>query len=84
MLGGIRLLRRAIHDEALRNFARMPFTQIANLTGQPAMSVPLYWNAAGLPIGVQFIAPLNGEECLFALAGQLEVAQPWMQRRATL
>jgi amidase len=84
MLGGIRLLRRAIHDEAQRNFARMPFTQIANLTGQPAMSVPLHWNAAGLPIGVQFIAPLNGEERLFALAGQLEAAQPWAQRRAVL
>jgi amidase len=80
-LGGIGLLRAAIHREACINFARMPFTQLANLTGQPAMSVPLWWNPAGLPIGVHFVAALNREDLLFSLAGQLEQAQPWFDRR---
>lgn len=83
-VGGTRLLHSAIHQEARRNFARMPFTQLANLTGQPAMSVPLHWNAGGLPIGVQFVAPLNREDLLFSLAGQLEQAQPWRDRRPPL
>lgn len=61
--------------------AQTPYTQIANLTGQPAMSVPLYWSSDNLPIGIQCIAPFAREDLLFSLAGQLERAQPWMQRR---
>jgi Asp-tRNA(Asn)/Glu-tRNA(Gln) amidotransferase A subunit family amidase len=57
------------------------YTQIANATGNPAMSVPLYWNEAGLPIGVQFLGRLNEEGLLFRLAGQLEQARPWFDRR---
>jgi len=83
-LGGIGLLRKAIHEQACINFARMPYTQLANLTGQPAMSVPLHWNAAGLPIGVQFVAPINREDCLLSLACQLETARPWAHRRPML
>ena len=45
------------------------------------MSVPLAWNAAGLPIGIQFMGRINDEAILFQLAGQLEKAQPWFDRR---
>ncbi|MDK2124835.1 amidase [Parachitinimonas caeni] len=76
-LGLVALLDHPIHQQAIRNFARMPFTQIANLTGQPAMSIPLYWSADGLPIGSHFIAPNGDEVTLFQLAGQLESVAPW-------
>jgi amidase len=53
---------------------------IANLTGNPAMSVPLWWNAAGLPIGVHFLGRFGDEATLIRLAAQLESAQPWAGR----
>lgn len=59
---------------------KTPNTQVANQTGVPAMSVPLHWNAAGLPIGVQFTAPFGDEATLFQLAAQLEAARPWAGR----
>ena len=59
---------------------KTPNTQVANQTGVPAMSVPLHWNAAGLPIGVQFTAPFGDEATLFQLAAQLETARPWALR----
>jgi amidase len=65
---------------ALENLEKLPFTQLANLTGQPAMSVPLYWTDSGLPLGSQFIAPLGDEKTLLQLASQLEQAQPWFDR----
>lgn len=58
-----------------------PFTALHNFTGQPSMSVPLHWNAAGLPIGVMFAARFGDEATLFRLAGQLERARPWRDKR---
>jgi len=65
---------------AEKTFDYIPFTPLFNATGQPAMSVPLYWNSAGLPVGVQFVGKLGSDAQLFQLAGQLEQSQPWFKR----
>jgi amidase len=59
----------------------VPFTTIGNYTGLPAMSVPLYWNDNGLPIGTMFFGRSADEATLFRLAAQLEEARPWADRR---
>jgi amidase len=75
---------KVIEPLALKIFGFIPHTPLFNVTGQPAMSVPLHWNASGLPIGVQFAGRYGDEETLFALAGQLERAQPWGHRMPEL
>ncbi len=62
-------------------FEYIAFTPPFNITGQPAMSVPLVWNDDQLPIGVQFVGRYADEATLFRLAGQLETARPWFDRR---
>jgi amidase len=58
-----------------------PFTAPYNMTGQPAVSLPLWWNDAGLPIGVQLVGRPCDETTLLRLSAQLEQASPWAQRR---
>lgn len=59
----------------------VPFTAPFNTTGQPAVSLPLHWNADGLPIGVQLVAAYGREDQLVAVSAQLEAAAPWAGRR---
>ena len=62
----------------------VPYTAMQNATGQPAIQLPLNFNKAGLPIGVQFVARYGGEMTLLKLAAELEKAQPWAGRRPDL
>lgn len=73
-----------IDQLAIDSLRRTPFTQLANFTGQPAMSVPLHWSSKGFPCGVQFIGRFGDEATLFRLAGQLEKALPWFDMRPKL
>lgn len=68
-------------SDTLRYTAFLPYF---NASGQPAMNVPLHWNAQQLPIGVQFAAPLGHDHVLLQLAAQLEAARPWMKRLSPL
>jgi amidase len=61
-----------------------PFTPPCNISGQPAISLPLYEREDGLPLAVQLIGQPAGEGALLALAAQLEAAHPWAERRPTL
>jgi len=87
---GIRLLERLPLRRLLDLFVEAasenaleatPNTQLMNLTGQPAASVPLSWNGDGLPIGVQLVGRHAEESLLLALGAQLEQALPWADRR---
>jgi amidase len=81
------LLATGMVDELVEtSLARVPFTQLSNLTGTPSMSVPLHWAAVEqggpvLPFGVQFVAPFGDEATLLQLSAELEQAAPWGDRR---
>jgi amidase len=80
LLNATGILEQLIAD----NLGWVPYTQLANLTGRPAISVPLHWTANGLPLGVQFVGPLASDGLLLRLAAQLEDAHPWFHRYAEL
>ena len=75
------LAKTIIKELGAKAFAWTPSTPLFNMTGQPGMSVPLHWSAGGLPVGMQFIGRYGDETTLFQLAGQLERAQPWFDKR---
>jgi amidase len=74
--------------EPAANFERQkqftPYTAMSNLSGQPAVNVPLHWNAGGLPIGVMLAGRIGDEATLISLSAQLEQARPWRDRHPPL
>ena len=82
-LGAGKLLKATgiVEKMAIDNLAVTPYTQLPNLTGLPAMSVPMHWTDDNLPCGVHFVAPFGDEGLLFRLAAQLEKASPWFDKR---
>lgn len=85
-LGIIPVLKNSgiVETIAKRTLGYIPFTPVANMTGQPSMSVPLHWSKSGLPVGSMFTAKMGDEATLFQLAAQLEKAQPWKDKRPPL
>jgi amidase len=69
------------NSDAARMGRVVTFLWPFDITGQPAMSLPLSWNAAGVPIGVQLVAAYGREDVLLRLGAQIEAAQPWADRR---
>ena len=75
-----KLIDTAIDQLATNALNATPNTMLFNQTGQPAISVPLFWNEQNLPIGTQIVGGHGEEALLLQLARQLEIAQPWAHR----
>ena len=71
-------------DAFHRSFPSGAFTALFNVTGQPAISLPLHWSSEDVPVGVQLVAPFGREDLLIRVAAQLERAQPWGDRVAAV
>jgi amidase len=83
-LGWIDMMMGDVDEYWRRVFAFSPFTVWFNLTGQPAMMLPLGRSPDGLPVAVQIVARYGDEATLFRLAAQLETARPWFDRKPAL
>ncbi len=83
-LGKLLTFGPLIDQAAAGAFDFVPWTPVYNVTGQPSMSVPLYWNDERLPVGVMLTGRFGDEATLFRLAGQLERARPWAERMPPL
>ena len=83
-LGWIDMMLDDFDEYWRRVFAFSPFTVWFNLTGQPAMMLPIGRSAEHLPVAVQLVARHGGEATLFRLAAQLETARPWFDRRPSI
>jgi amidase len=79
--GALLSQRPKITEAFAQVFDASPYTMVANVTGQPSMSLPLHWTADGLPMGMLFTTRIGDEATLFRLAAQLEQAMPWRDRR---
>ena len=78
--GKLLALSGIVDDLVEQALGWVPYTQLANMTGRPAITVPLHWTAEGVPLGVQFVGRLGEDGGLLALAAQLEQAAPWAGR----
>jgi amidase len=83
-LGGYQVRDGDVRAAAVRAVKTVTYTAPFNATGQPAISLPLYWSSGGLPIGVQLVAAFGREDVLVRLASQLERARPWLDRKPTI
>jgi len=87
LINSLRLGRLAaanIEKLAEKVFSYIPYTPLANMTGQPSLSLPLYWSEDGLPVGVLFTGPIGRDSQLLQLGAQLESAYPWKDRQPPL
>lgn len=78
------VLRTTLRQLAAKSYEKCPNTQLYNMTGQPAMNLPLWWNEDGLPIGVQIAGRFGQDARLLRLATQVEEARPWADRAPAL
>src|SRR4029434_8135953 len=83
-LGWIDMMMDDVQEYWRRVFTFSPFTVWFNITGQPAIVLPLGQTADGLPLSVQLVARYGDEATLFRLASQIEAIRPWFDRKPTL
>jgi amidase len=84
--GGARMLKSSGITRRLvaEGLSAVPFTQLANLAGQPAASLPLHWTIDGLPCGVMISAPIGDDATVLRLAAQIEASKPWFDRKPVI
>ena len=83
-LGWLMAHNPLVEQQSLKALQYVGFTAPFNMSGQPAMSVPLYWHENRLPVGTQFAAAHGNEQLLLQLAAELEQIQPWALRQPPL